>query len=239
MNLRMRFGWLLLFFAVLMGCARGEPIPATVTGTRAAQTEAATAAPTTPVARDAGSSVSARVEELLGRMTLEEKIGQMTQVENGSIKPGDVTARFIGSVLSGGDGAPRPDDQGGWLKMVSGYQSAALKTRLAIPLIYGVDAVHGFGGLRGATLYPHNIGLGATRDPELVRRIGRATAEEMAAVGIFWNFAPVVAVPQDIRWGRTYEAYGESTDLVASLGAAYIHGLQEGSPMVAATAKHF
>ncbi|HEX9075723.1 MAG TPA: hypothetical protein VF932_08070, partial [Anaerolineae bacterium] len=163
MKLRICLCWLLLMFALSMGCSRGEEIPTQVVGTRAAQTgvapratESAQPSPapatptlTTPVDRNLRSSASQRVEDLLGRMTLEEKIGQMTQVEKGYIKPGDVTARFIGSVLSGGDGAPRPDDQGGWLKMVSEYQSAALKTRLAIPLIYGVDAVHGFGGLRG------------------------------------------------------------------------------------------
>ncbi|MBI5029913.1 MAG: glycoside hydrolase family 3 C-terminal domain-containing protein [Chloroflexi bacterium] len=184
-------------------------------------------------------SIAQRVDDLLARMTLEEKIGQMTQVENGSIKPSDVTAKFIGSVLSGGDGAPQPNNQAAWTKMINDYQAAAVKTRLGIPLIYGVDAVHGFGGLNGATIFPHNIGLGATRDADLVRRIGRATAEEMTAVGIYWNFAPVVAVPQDVRWGRTYEAFSENTGLVAQLGAAYVHGLQDGSPKVAATPKHF
>jgi beta-glucosidase len=191
------------------------------------------------VYRDASQPIAKRVDDLLTRMTLEEKIGQMTQVEKNSIRPNDVSARFIGSVLSGGDGAPSPNTLDAWIQMVNAYQQAALKTRLGIPLIYGVDAVHGFGGLRGATVFPHNIGLGATRDRDLVQRVARAAAEEMVAVGIVWNFGPVVAVPQDIRWGRTYEGFSENTGLVAQLGAAYIHGLQDQAPMVAATAKHF
>jgi len=131
--------------------------------------------------------------------------------------------------------------------MVDGFQQEALATRLAIPLIYGVDAVHGHNNLYGATIFPHNIGLGATRDADLVRRIGQATALEMAATGIRWNFAPVVAVPQDIRWGRTYEGYSENTDLVTTLGTAFLEGLQnvDGQPALAhphtvlATPKHF
>ena len=130
--------------------------------------------------------------------------------------------------------------------MVDGYQEAALATRLGIPLIYGVDAVHGHNNLKGAVIFPHNIGLGAANDPALVEKIGAATAEEMSATGIRWNFAPVVAVVQDIRWGRTYEGYRENTDLVPALGAAYIHGLAErqrcgaGIPLsVLATPKHF
>jgi beta-glucosidase len=131
--------------------------------------------------------------------------------------------------------------------MTDGFQREALQTRLAIPLIYGVDAVHGHGNLYGATIFPHNIGLGAAHDADLVERIGRATAEEMAATGIWWDFGPVLAVPQDIRWGRTYEGYSENTALVFELGSAYIQGLQnrDGSPAlsdpltVLATAKHF
>src|SRR5512133_4216537 len=110
--------------------------------------------------------------------------------------------------------------------MTDGFQKEALATRLRIPLIYGVDAVHGHGNLYGATIFPQEIGLGAANDPALMEKIGRATTEELLATGVTWNFAPVVAVPQDIRWGRTYEAYGEDTNLVSQLGAAYIKGLQ-------------
>ncbi len=180
-------------------------------------------------------------------MTLAEKIGQMTQVEKNSIAPRDVTRYFIGSVLSGGGGSPARNTPEDWLAMVSDYQQAALETRLGIPLLYGVDAVHGHAAVVGATVFPHNIGLGAAGDPDLMRQIGRATAQEMAATGIRWNFAPVVAVPQDVRWGRTYESYGEDPALVSRLAAAYIEGLQNnvdgvrfGDPTtVVATPKHF
>jgi beta-glucosidase len=175
---------------------------------------------------DANQSVSERVDKLLAQMTLDEKIGQMTQVEKNSIQPGDITRYFIGSILSGGGGSPSPNSAIDWAKMVNGFQQEALATRLGIPIIYGVDAVHGHGNLYGATVFPQEIGLGATRNAGLVQQIGQATAEEVLATGIQWNFAPVLAVPQDIRWGRTYEAYGEDTGLVRELGSAYILGLQ-------------
>jgi beta-glucosidase len=199
--------------------------------------------------KDPAQPVEARVADLLARMSLEEKIGQMTQVETLVLRPGDVTRYGLGSVLSGGDGVPAENSLQGWTRMVDGYQKEALATRLGIPMIYGIDAVHGLGHMQGATIFPHNIGLGATRDPDLVRRIGRATAEEMLAAGTQWNFAPVVAVPQDVRWGRTYEGYGEDTQLVTELGTAYVEGLQSLTDMdqlsegqtigVLATAKHY
>ena len=196
-----------------------------------------------PAYRDPTVPVEQRVEDLLSRMTLEEKIGQMTQVEKGSIVSQDITHRYIGSILSGGGGSPPNNSPEGWAEMTDGFQQYALNTRLGIPLIYGVDAVHGHGNLNGATIFPQNIGLGAARDPDLVERIGQATAAEMAATGIWWNFAPVVAVPQDIRWGRTYEGYSENTEVVSALAVAYIRGLQGdrlSDPLTAlATAKHF
>jgi len=189
------------------------------------------------------------VEDLLKRMTLEEKIGQMTQVEKNSIRSGDIKKYYIGSILSGGGGSPAKNTPQEWYAMVKGFQDEALSTRLKIPIIYGVDAVHGHGNLLNATVFPHNIGLGATNDSELVGKIGRATAEEMLATGIPWNFAPVLAVVQDVRWGRTYEGYSENTDIVTSLGTAYIKGLQTlqngdaGSPsqtiFTLATPKHY
>jgi len=187
------------------------------------------------------------VEDLLARMTLAEKIGQMTQVEKNSIREVDVAGRFIGSLLSGGSGYPRNNTPQGWAEMVNGYQERALRTRLGIPLIYGVDAVHGHNDVRGTVIFPHNVGLGAARDPDLVERIGQVTALEMIATGIYWNFAPVVAVPQDIRWGRIYEGYSEDTELVSRLASAYIRGLQNVGPTrdlsapstVLATPKHF
>ncbi len=182
-------------------------------------------------------SPAERAADLVGRMTLAEKVGQMTQVEKNSIAAKDITRLNIGSVLSDGSGYPEPNTPSAWLDMVNGFQSRALDSRLGIPLLYGVDAVHGHSTVAGSTVFPHQIGLGAAHDPDLVQRIGEATAAEMAATGLHWNFAPVVAVPQDIRWGRTYEGYGEDTTLVSSLAAAYIEGLQaEG---ILATPKHY
>lgn len=181
--------------------------------------------------KDPSQPVDVRVEDLLSRMTLEEKIGQMTQVENNSISPyylfppSEVAKYFIGSVLSGGNSSGW-SSLADWAGLAKSYEVEAVKTRLGIPLIFGVDSVHGFGHVNGATIFPQNIGLGATRDPELVRQIGQVTAEEMRAAGIPWNFAPCVAVPQDIRWGRTYEGFSEDTALVTELSSAYIQGFQ-------------
>lgn len=198
----------------------------------------------TPPYQDPTLSIEARVADLLARMTLEEKIGQMTQVERGSITPEAVAQYFIGSVLSGGGGYPPGNNTvEGWAAMVNGYQEAALSTRLAIPMLYGVDAVHGHSNLSGAVVFPHNIGLGATRNAQLIAQIGRITAAEMIATGIHWNFSPVLAVPQDIRWGRTYEGYSENTALVTELSTAMLIGLQGDSlsnpRSVLGTPKHF
>lgn len=193
-----------------------------------------------PTAVPAPPNVEARVDALLAQMTLAEKLGQMTQVEKNSLTPEAVTQYFIGSVLSGGGGYPAEGNTpAAWLAMTSAYKAAARQTRLGIPLLYGVDAVHGHNNLNGATIFPHNIGLGATRNAQLVEAIGRATAAELAATGVDWNFAPVVAVARDIRWGRAYEAFGEDPALVAELGAAYLRGLQSHTPMILGTAKHF
>ncbi|MDR9451764.1 MAG: glycoside hydrolase family 3 protein, partial [Acidimicrobiia bacterium] len=193
--------------------------------------------------RNASVAVDERVEDLLARMTLCEKVGQMTQVEKNSILPEHIKYLGIGSLLSGGGGAPEENTPEAWAGMVDGFQALAVDTRLAIPLIYGVDAVHGHNNVKGATIFPHNVGLGAANDPELMRRIGQATAVEVAATGIHWNFAPTVAVPQDIRWGRTYEGYGETPDLVVPLAGAYLEGLQGADlsdrTAVLATAKHY
>ncbi len=184
-------------------------------------------------------SVDERVADLLSRMTLDEKIGQMTLVEKNSINPSDITKLEIGGLLSGGGGHPPTNTPEAWAEMINGFQEKALETRLAIPLIYGADGVHGHNNLKGAIIFPHNIGMGATRDPDLVQQVCHATAEEMAATGVYWNYAPVVAVPQDIRWGRTYEGYSENTDVVAELASACITGMQSGTPWVLATPKHF
>src|SRR4029079_5156731 len=135
--------------------------------------------------------------------------GQLTRVETVKITPAGVTKFLVGGVLSGGDGNPPQNDPGGWHAMVDAYQQAALLTRLAIPILYGIDAIHGQSHVVGGTYFPHEIGLGATRDADLVERIGRATARETTAPGVRWAFGPIVAVPQDVRWGRTYESFGE------------------------------
>lgn len=183
------------------------------------------------------------VAQLLSQMDLAEKIGQMTQPEKNSVRPGDVARLGLGSVLSGGGGNPDPNTPGSWREMVSAFQDEALASRLKIPLIYGVDAVHGHNNVVGATLFPHNIGLGATRDPDLLRRIGRATALEVAATDVRWDFAPAVSVPQDIRWGRSYEGYSQDPALVSELAVALIEGFRgEGwnSPTaVLPSVKHF
>lgn len=192
----------------------------------------------------ADTPVETRVDDLISRMSLAEKIGQMTLVEKGSIKPSDIAELGIGGILSGGGGYPEEGNTPElWAEMVNGFQEEALKSRLGIPLIYGVDAVHGHSNVYGATIFPHNIGLGAANDPELMQRIGQATALEMAATGIYWNYAPGVMVPQDIRWGRTYEGYSEDPVLVSTLATAYLAGLQDATLFppnyVVGTPKHY
>ncbi len=177
-------------------------------------------------------------------MTLDEKIGQMTQADMDALKnKSDVKKYFLGSVLSGGSSDPPDITAKGWLKATDEFQSWALKTRLKIPILYGIDAVHGHNNVQGAVMFPHNIGLGATRNPELVERAARVTAEEVAGTGIRWAFAPCVAVAQDERWGRTYESFSESPDLCSLLGAAQVHGFQgrklSDPTSVLACAKHF
>src|SRR6266498_715913 len=216
------FSFLLVLSFILSAC--GTETPTSVVPTESPIS--ATASSSSVIYTDPSKPIEARVEDLLSRMTLDEKIGQMTQVEKNSIAAGDITKYDIGSILSGGGGSPDENTPQGWYKMVAGFQKEALATRLQIPIIYGSDAVHGHGNLRNASIFPHNIGLGAANDPELMEKIGRATAEEMLATGIPWNFAPVVAVVQDVRWGRTYEGYSEETKLVTSLSTAYIKGLQ-------------
>jgi beta-glucosidase len=207
-----------------------------------------TSTPMPPVETDAlykdpNAPVEDRVNDLLGRMSLEEKVGQMTLPEKNSVTLADVQDLFIGGVLSGGGGYPVTNTATAWASMVKQFQLAALKTRLGIPITYGVDAIHGHNNLKGATIFPHNIGLGAANDPELMKKIGRITASEMIATGIYWDYAPVLAVTQDIRWGRTYESYGENTELVTRLGTAYLQGLQGNKlsdPLsVAGSIKHF
>src|SRR5438309_4870291 len=190
--------------------------------------------------------VNQRVKDLLSRMTLAEKIGQMTQAERASVDSdtSKITTDNLGSLLSGGGSVPTPNTPTAWADMVDRYQRAALATRLHIPLLYGVDTVHGDGNMYGATVFPHDIGLGATRDPGLVRDVEHVAAEETRTTGPQWVFAPCICVARDDRWGRTYESFGETPSLVKMMETA-IDGFQ-GPPghlsdpdRVMATAKHF
>src|SRR5713226_7248872 len=184
-------------------------------------------------------------QKLLAGMSLDEKIGQMTQPDQMFLKSlDDIDTYHLGSLLSGGDSDPKSgNDLGSWTDLYDTYQSRALKTRLRIPLLYGIDAVHGHNNVLGSVVFPHNIGLGCTRNAGLVERAARITAEEVRATGINWAFAPCLTVPQDIRWGRTYEGFSESPDVVKTLGAAAVRGFQRGAldhpRAVLACAKHF
>jgi beta-glucosidase len=188
-----------------------------------------------------------QAREVLAKMTFDEKIGQMCQPDQAFLKdPSDIEKYALGSLLSGGGSGPKNKadyNLKGWTDLVDGFQQHALKSRLGIPLIYGVDAVHGHNNIPGAVVFPHNIGLGCARDPKLVENIERITAEEVRATGINWVFAPCVAVPRDIRWGRTYEGFSESPDIVKKLGSSAVRGFQGNSLAdslsVAACAKHF
>ena len=188
---------------------------------------------------DKSQSAEDRAASLLNQMTLDEKVGQMLQIERTSLTTSDITNYYIGSLLSGGGSVPSSNNKDGWTKMISDYQNAAQSTRLKIPLIYGVDAVHGHNNVYGSTIFPHNIGLGATRDINLVKNIGKATAEEVRATGVHWSFSPCIAVPQNICWGRTYEGFSENTKLVSDLGVAYVEGFQGSTLNPIACIKHF
>ncbi|WP_327326282.1 glycoside hydrolase family 3 C-terminal domain-containing protein [Streptomyces sp. NBC_01210] len=191
--------------------------------------------------------VRKRVADLLSRMSLAEKAGQMTQAERNALKSqGDIAGYGLGSLLSGGGSVPTPNAPEAWAKMVDAYQLRAQATRFQIPLIYGVDAVHGHNNVIGSTIMPHNIGIGATRDPSVAEKAGAVTAKEVRATGIPWDFAPCLCVTRDERWGRSYEAFGEDPALVTAMETV-IKGMQ-GAPSgkdlgrndkVLATAKHF
>lgn len=200
-----------------------------------------------PAYLNAKLPVEKRVNDLLARMTPAEKIGQMTQAERGAVAgdPTLVAQWNLGSVLSGGGSTPTPNTPAAWVDLINTLQAQALATRLHIPMIYGIDAVHGHGNVLGATVFPHNVGLGSTRDPALVERIGHANAEEVRATGIPWSFNPCLCVSRDERWGRAYESFGEDPALVAKM-TTVIDGQQGHSPnqldnpdRVLSTAKHY
>jgi beta-glucosidase len=191
-----------------------------------------------------GAACVARGDQLLARMTLREKIGQMVQPDARRVTSRADVARFgFGSILCGGDSDPPAGNSArDWALWVADFHGASLESRLHVPVLFGIDGVHGHNNVVGAVLFPHQVGLGATRDPALVERVARVAALELAATGIDWTFAPVMAAARDERWGRTYEAFGETAELAESLGAAAIRGFQNappGEPRVLACAKHF
>ncbi|KAF5939590.1 hypothetical protein HYC85_023849 [Camellia sinensis] len=205
-----------------------------------------------PIYKNPNSPIESRIKDLLSRMTLSEKIGQITQIDRRVATRSAIRDLSVGSILSAGGGGPyEKATSSDWIDMIDRFQNAALESRLGIPLLYGTDAVHGNNNVYGATVFPHNIGLGATRDAELVRRIGVATALEVRACGAQFTFAPCVAVCKDLRWGRCYESYSEDTEIVRNM-TSLVKGLQ-GQPAsrtpkrlpfcswknVVACAKHF
>jgi len=185
-----------------------------------------------------------RADALLARMSLDQKLGQMIQAERASTTPDDVKAHHLGSVLSGGGSVPGANRPADWVAMNDAYWAASMSEeggRLPIPLLYGIDAIHGNTNVIGATVFPHNIGLGAANDPDLIERLARLCAEEVLATGLDWTFAPTLAVVRDIRWGRTYESFSEDPALVASYAGRYVRGLQGAldDNGIIACAKHF
>ncbi len=204
-----------------------------------------------PLPRD--EALEARVREILSKMTLEEKVGQTIQADISAVTPDDVRKYNLGSVLNGGNSGPNRENRSApedWLALADAYYVASVDKSdggVGVPVIWGTDGVHGHSNVVGATLFPHNVGLGAANDPDLMRRIGAATAREIVATGIDWTFAPTLAVVRDDRWGRSYEAYSEAPEIVAAYGAAIVEGLQGapggedflGAGRVLATAKHF
>ena len=189
-------------------------------------------------------TITERANALLARMTLDQKLGQMIQAERASTTPDDVKRHHLGSVLSGGGSVPGANRVADWVAMHDAYWMASMSEeegRLAIPVLYAIDAIHGNANVLGATVFPHNIGLGATHDPDLIERLARLCAEEVLATGLDWTFAPTLAVVRDIRWGRTYESFSEDPDQVASYAGRYVRGLQGALDAngVIACAKHF
>src|SRR5690606_25624631 len=236
----------------LLLCSCGEPAPPT-----APVSTPTSAQPSDPWPRinpaPLDSEVEAFVADLLARMTLEEKVGQVIQAELRSVTPEDVRRYHLGSVLNGGGSTPNNDKHAtleDWVEFADAFYDASMDTsdgKLAIPILWGSDAVHGHSNVYGATIFPHNIGLGAANDPELLREIGAATAIEMLTTGLDWTFAPTLAVVRDDRWGRTYEGYSEDPRIVAAYAKAIIEGLQGvpgtpghlGDDKIMATAKHY
>jgi beta-glucosidase len=187
--------------------------------------------------KQASQPIDARVADLLGRMTLEEKIGQMALVDKNSLgRTEDIRKYYLGGILSGAGAKPRDNTPEGWRKMVTEMKQQAAGSRLGIPILFGVDANHGHGNVPGATIFPHSIGLGASRDSALAGAVAQTTAEELKATGINWTYSPALDAPKDIRWGRVYEAFSDDPVLNGALGSAFISGSGKD---ILTTAKHY
>lgn len=244
-----------LLAAMLLTSVSALAAPGAPASAEAAPAASSTAHPALwPAAHSPAAITSAaterRIARMIAAMTLEQKIGQMIQADISAITPEDLARYPLGSILAGGNSGPYGDeraDAAKWEKLVRQFRAASAKAGAGIPMLFGIDAVHGHSNLPGATIFPHNIGLGAAHDPALIQRIGEVTAIEVAASGIDWTFAPTLAIPQDLRWGRSYEGYAADPALVASYAKAMTIGLQgtlvAGKPLaadrVAATAKHY
>lgn len=213
----------LLLFSFLPSCGGTTPVDVKVT---------------TPLYLDSQASVEDRVNDLLKGLSLDEKVGQMLQVERQQLHSDHIKKYYIGSLLSGGGSTPENNSPSGWLQMLEGYQQQALSTPHGIPIIYGVDAVHGHNSVEDSVIFPHNIGLGAANDITLMKEIASVTAEEMLSTGIPFNFSPCVAVAKDPRWGRFYESFGEDPQRVSNLSSTYISELQN-KYKIAVSVKHF
>lgn len=210
------------------------------------RTTAVPPVPKNPLFRDTTAATSDRIADLLSYMTLEEKVGQMALVEKNSLREKtDISTYGLGGLLSGFGGKPEDNSPVGWKNMVEGFITESKSTRLGIPVLYGIDAVHGHTNVPGATVFPHLIGLGASRDTTLVTRVAAATAAEIRTTGIRASYSPTYDMPEDIRWGRGYETFGDDPILVGTLGAAYIKGLHTNfgtstpSINILATPKHY
>lgn len=246
--------WLLPLLSsacAVQGAAQEKPLLLAPTPPEATAHPEKWPAPKWPLPRDAATE--ARIAALIARMTIEEKVGQIVQADIGSATPEDARTYHLGSILNGGSSGPGGDDFAPpekWLALADEFYAASVdKSRggVAIPIIWGTDAVHGHSNIVGATLFPHNVGLGAARDPDLIERIAKATALEIRATGMEWTFAPTVTVPQDYRWGRAYEGYSSDPALVSDYVGRMVRGLQGPAdgrdllkgPYVIASTKHF
>ncbi len=233
-----KFSAMLLIFGLLCGCnssnVSNEVNPISISTSSASNNE--------PIhdlkaLYDSSKSVDENIKLFLKNMTREEKVGQMLQVERRAISIEDIKNYYIGSVFAAGGSSPDENNMGEWKKMIDRYKEAAKETKLAIPLLFAVDAVHGNNNMQDTVIYPHNIGLGASGDAQLIKNIANDNAKELTATGIDWTFSPTVAVCNDIRWGRTYECFSENSDLVSLMAIPYIKALQENG--IIACAKHY